>query len=478
MRKLIIYATAILAVSFTGCYNKFDTPDPAYTYDDETMEAMGMTPISIVEIKNMFGTIQNTGNNNSLSDTVYKKFVTSTDDLTEYEQSEKRYILMPEGGYYIKGKVISNDEQGNIYKSLYIWDGTAAIELKLTNGLFVEYFCDLDKIGTGEEATQWVYVKLEGLYLANFRMMLSIGDVPTESLNAYGEYKYYGNSNIVSPIKVSHHVFPGPKDVLTEGKSFSDDVYVVDENSYNSIFGTANTEKFLGRLIRFKNLTVKYHGVKRYEGDTPSPLHNGSYDQSYPTWTCTSGLKVEGTVTYVVSRPWYKMAYSIDNIALYGALCVQYNDNATYTSDAGVYIMRTSGYSRYASQYIPKDGEKGDVLAIYCIYSKTSSYTGGERDYATYQINPCRLKDMTFKMQPEEVDLEWMSLLNWAEKNLPLDVEDRDQALKEWEEEVVARKPEGSSKEWNEWGDWAIWCMKNTPLESITLPQTAKDDDN
>lgn len=27
--------------------------------------------------------------------------------------------------YYIKGKVISSDRQGNIYKSLYIYDGTA-----------------------------------------------------------------------------------------------------------------------------------------------------------------------------------------------------------------------------------------------------------------------------------------------------------------------------------------------------------------
>ena len=108
--------------------------------------------------------------------------------------------------------MISNDEEGNIYKSLHIFDGTAAIELKLTNGLFFDYPCNLT---TGE--TCWVYVKLRGLYLGNFRMMLSIGDIPTTSYNSWGSYKYYANSNIVSQVKVREHVFLGEKATLTEG---------------------------------------------------------------------------------------------------------------------------------------------------------------------------------------------------------------------------------------------------------------------
>lgn len=479
MRKLYIIITAILAVSLSGCYNDFGTPSEQYEFDDATMQAMGLEHRTIAQIKEMFGTTLNTGNNGSLDDTVYKKFVTSTSDLTEYEKDHNRYIL---GNYYIKGKVIANDEQGNVYKSLYIWDGTGAIELKLTNGLYLEYFCDLDKIGTGEDATCWIYVRLEGLYLANFRMMLSIGDVPTESQNAYGEYKFYGNSNINSPVKVKEHVFLGKRDKLTEGTSFSDDVYVVTPSTYSSISGASNAPKFLGRLIRFKDTKVMYRGVKRFEGDTPEPLKNGSYDQCYPTWICTSGLKVDGTVTYVVNRPWYRMAYTMNNVALYGSLAIGYNSAAIYTSDPGVYTLRVSGYSRFANNYLPMDGATGDILAIYSIYSKTSTYAGGSYDYATYQLTPCRLKDIGYPMQPKTEDLEWTATLKWAEDNiLPIYFMDdtvRPAALAQWKDQVTAMRPKSSSAEWNKWGDWVIWALENTPSDSVTLPQTINDDDN
>lgn len=87
--------------------------------------------------------------------------------------------------YYIKGKVISSDRQGNIYKSLYIYDdgewdgddqtGKAGIELKLYNGLYLDFLLDL---ASKPIKSQWVYVRLDGLYLGNYRMMLSIGGAP------------------------------------------------------------------------------------------------------------------------------------------------------------------------------------------------------------------------------------------------------------------------------------------------------------
>ena len=106
-----------------------------------------------------------------------------------------------------------------------------------------------------------------GLYLGNFRMMLSIGDVPTMSYNAYGNIKYYANSNILNPNKVREHVFLGEKDVLTESATDpSADIFVVDKNSYTKIHGS-NTEKYLGRLIRFKGLRVHYAGVAYPKAD-------------------------------------------------------------------------------------------------------------------------------------------------------------------------------------------------------------------
>ena len=57
----------------------------------------------------------------------------------------------------IKGKVVANDESGNLYKKLVIQDETAGIEILLNKtSLYNEY-----KLG------QEVYVKCKGMYLGD-----------------------------------------------------------------------------------------------------------------------------------------------------------------------------------------------------------------------------------------------------------------------------------------------------------------------
>ena len=270
MKQYKMILVALLGLFMTSCYNDFEQPKATIIYNDETFEALNpdLEYISIADLKAIFGTTSKTGDTGGVETTKFIHFVENPDkECTDFELNKKWYNT---GNYYIKGKVISNDEQGNIYKSLYIFDGTGAIELKLTNGLYLDYPCNLDT-----KETMWVYVKIRGLYLGNFRMMLSLGDIPTSSYNSYGTYKYYANSNIVSQNKVRLHVFPGEKTTLTEGREANSDIYVVDETSYMDIQG-ANTEKFLGRLIHFKNLKVHYAGVAYPEADgtitTPAPL--------------------------------------------------------------------------------------------------------------------------------------------------------------------------------------------------------------
>jgi hypothetical protein len=324
---------------------------------------------------------------------------------------------------------LSNDEQGNIYKSLHIFDGTAAIELKLTNGLFADFPCNLE---TKESC--WVYVRLTGLYMGSFRMMLSIGDIPTESLNAYGIAKYYANSNIVSPNKVALHVFKGEDCTLTEGKSATDDIYVVENyEESKSIYN----QNFLGRLIRFKNLTVTYRGVKDQTGVEPYPaLTSGSNTNIYPSWLCTSGVIVDGAAQYVVSKPWYTLAYSINNISLYGstALCYKEALSTTHASTPGFYTARTSGYSRFGNKVVPENGATGSVLAIYAIYSHSYNFNQTTSDQSgAFQLSVSRFQDF----MPEYYN----SLT---------------------EEQMAARE---------------AWVKENTPQDSIDLPQTLKDDD-
>ena len=235
MKSLKIALAALVGLVAVSCYNDFDTPAPQKLYVDDDMAAMGLTRITIAEVKEKFGPISNTGTNDNFSTTKTLKFGTRTSEeakvytdedfagmkhisiadvkqmfLDEHKSlggtgsnsswGDTKYVQIgqsPDGlDYYIKGKVISSDRQGNIYKSLYIYDGTAGIELKLYNGLYLDFLLDL---ASKPIKSQWVYVRLDGLYLGNYRMMLSIGGAPSDGINTAGNHKFYANSNLDNP---------------------------------------------------------------------------------------------------------------------------------------------------------------------------------------------------------------------------------------------------------------------------------------
>ena len=380
MKSLKIAFALLVGILAAGCYNDFDTPGPRKLYTDDDMTTMGLTQISIKAVKDQFstafGSISGTGtNNNGWENTKTLKF----GDLTPEETQFISLKGWPEAANkYIKGKVISSDRQGNIYKSLYIYDGTAAIELKLYNGLYLDYLLDLDAM-----KSQWVYVRLDGLYLGNYRMMLSIGGAPSDGINTAGTHKYYANSNLDNPKVAKLNVFAGEYVPLE-----ASDILEVDETNYKEVLGTqADIEKNLGRLVRFKNVKARYAGYENQDGVTNPPLKSGtsasSSENPYPSWIVTDW----GTPRF---GAWYRWAYNRNNVRLYGSVLISYNDAATTTADVGVYGVRTSGYSQFAMKPIPKDGAVGNVLGIYAIY-------GTEWRYAQYQISVSRIEDLGFK---------------------------------------------------------------------------------
>lgn len=128
MKSLKIAIAVLMGLVAVSCYNDFETPAPRKLYTNEDMTQMGLTPISIAKVKEKFGPISNTGTNDNFASTKSLKFGTRTADEAGFPGLSD----WPEAAnYYIKGKVISSDRQGNIYKSLFIYDGTAGIELKL-----------------------------------------------------------------------------------------------------------------------------------------------------------------------------------------------------------------------------------------------------------------------------------------------------------------------------------------------------------
>jgi hypothetical protein len=233
-----LFALVAVAVMSVGCYEKFEDVISRPVYNDASFETMFPSAelITIKELKEAFGEISNTGVNSSWSNTKYK--------LIGEDIFAGRDV-------YIKGKVISNDEEGNIYKSLHIQDHTAGIELKLNNNVGIRY-----KYGS------WVYVRLTDLYLGNYRMMLSLGGAPSESYNKAGEHKFYANSNLELQEIIDRHVFAGEPSTLVVGTyekwqsdPYSVDIITVTPENYETVFpNNKSREQMFGRLIRFEDL--------------------------------------------------------------------------------------------------------------------------------------------------------------------------------------------------------------------------------
>ena len=405
MKITKIFSLIVALIFATGCYEQFDdvpAREPISNQDEFEQMFPEAERITILELKEAFGEISNTGVNSAWSNTIYR--------LIGEDIFAGRDV-------YIKGKVISNDDEGNIYKSLHIQDHTAGIELKLNNNVGLKY-----KYGT------WVYVRLSGLYLGNYRMMLSLGGAPSESWNKAGEHKFYANSNIEIQEIIDRHVFAGENAEIVVGTydewlndPHSVDIITVTPENYNTVFpNSKEREKMFGRLIRFEGLECHYAGVKNQDGVTNPGLKSGSFENIYPSWLHTDSRPT-------VSKPWYHWAFKeeITGRSLYGSVCFTYDHSATVCSANGVYALRTSGYSRFARQNVCKDGERATITAIYGIYAQKSDYKGNADDYASYQLTISSINDIEFENgeaalltdeQVEALTTEDMKTVPWIDE--------------------------------------------------------------
>lgn len=170
MNKILkICMMAAIVLGFTSCYNDFDDPTPAKVWTEE--DFANETLISIKDFKQLFYDVYGNGAA-SLGKTL---------EITE--------------DYVIHGKVISSDQAGNVYKSVYIYDedSESAIELKLMVSNYVFYH-------PGQE----IFVKTKGLAIGCYRYMLSVGGMPTEADIAKG----YANRNLETQLLVNAHILP------------------------------------------------------------------------------------------------------------------------------------------------------------------------------------------------------------------------------------------------------------------------------
>jgi hypothetical protein len=89
----------------------------------------------------------------------------------------------------IKGIVVGTDESGNIYKTLYIQDNTAGLQISI----------DMTDIYTTYRLGQTVYIKCQGLYLGIYSGVMQLG------------YLYGSSIGRIPAALVSDHFFPDGK---------------------------------------------------------------------------------------------------------------------------------------------------------------------------------------------------------------------------------------------------------------------------
>ena len=332
--------TLAVGIVLAGCYNDVDNPAPAKVYTDKDFTETGAEIISIKDLKAKF----------------YEKWGHDANGLG------RRVVI--EDDVVIKGKVISSDAEGNVYKSLYIYDGEQAIELRLMNDNYVNY-----PLG------QIVYVKAQGLSLASYRYMLSLGAAPAlepdgtfpNDTPSEHDFSASGNSNIPTTEMVQQYVYRGELDTITEA-----DVTVVNKENYKTVLGTAEQREALqGCLIRFEGLRSSYTTVD--SNTYPNYLENvnGVYTNKYYQ---DEGLPIT----------W---AYNYDNTKYYGSSLFTYETTPT-SLESGSYVVRVSGYARFALKELPADNAMVNITAI---YTKYSSRTGG---FITYQLLVSSYKDI------------------------------------------------------------------------------------
>ena len=298
-------------------------------------------------------------------------------------QTTKKPIQV-ERDFVIKGKVTTSDQAGNLYKTLYIQDETAGIEIKIgKNGLYNEY-----KLG------QTIDVQLQDLTVGNYRGMLNIGYKADEGSE-------YDTSNLDHYEIIDSHIFKGEYGDPVAPKVITESDIKVITDGLKSGQEIRNNEN-LGRLVTVEGLTysdqifilayIDYNGDhKDYSGNCIFIDEDWKNNRQVLSWGASEQLwkqylysgifdAVEAGVGTVASYKQEvedpdtgekKTVYNISNSA--------YHISQYFELPGGTSLqVRTSGYARFSDTNIPEavvNGEKVSFTGIFTIYDDKCQMT-------------------------------------------------------------------------------------------------------
>ena len=276
----------------------------------------------------------------------------------------------------IAGKVSTNDQPGNFYKSFYIQDETGGMEIKAgRNGLYNEY-----------KPGQTVYVKCNGLTLGMYGFkegnyggqgMVQVGyEDPT------GEYE---TSYLEHPVLVDNHIIKGALGDPVEP-------IVLSESQLPGANDYQKTNQYLGKLVTLKGLkyanetfTLLYLDSNQNKKESKNRIFLSDQTWGVTTWAMSEAKMKE----YLHSGAWDSCKLGNANDQNYGTVGdrkVVENGEVSYpTIEKAAYSVsqyfkmgskeiqiRTSGYSKFSDTEIDPQVLSGaktvDVTGILTMY--------------------------------------------------------------------------------------------------------------
>lgn len=212
MKKIVILLSIAL-VALSSCKSLKEEWDPVFTFGGNVPPAfVPYTEADLVAL-NKSRPVQFT-------------------DISDLKAMYKSGGIEIEDNVWIKGRVISSDVTGNIYRELYIQDGTGGIDLKLgKSSLYSEY-----------QLGQWIYVHCQGLTLGAYNGMPQLGLEPDSTPTNEYETSYIDVQTIID-----QHVFKG-----AYGSPVSP--VTVSEADINAAISKGFTGELWGKLVTVPGL--------------------------------------------------------------------------------------------------------------------------------------------------------------------------------------------------------------------------------
>lgn len=328
MKKYIIILTLTL-FALVSCEKQWDNVPEQKLTTEQDITAAGYTIISVNELKQNY---------------FYDHTAVPGSLVKSYRIEDK---------VAIKTKVISSDELGNTYRSIYLQDARGVefggIEVKVGKGsLYTVY-----------KPGQIVYVKCDELELGNYRWMLSLGGKSSDAS--------YSNGYIDIQTIIDEKMLVGPIEGLTAA-----DTLVVNSSNVASVL--AKEQQYLGTLCRFEGIESIWGTVNHnsYSGSDRFPSFLENLNGVYTNYVYGD---YKNNPDYPEGLPaTWAYSYYDEN----GTSNSYYGSALFAFSDAYPFIIRTSGYSRFALNLVPADGE---ILDITAILTKYCSSGGGWEKY-------------------------------------------------------------------------------------------------